>query len=154
MAISEGQMAPDFTAQTTDGSTVTLSGLRGKPVVLYFYPKDDTSGCTMEACDFRDNLRRLQAKGVTVLGVSPDSVTKHVKFTEKYSLNFPLVADEGHAIAETYGLWVEKMLYGRKYMGVERTTYVIDEKGVVHKVFPKVKVEGHVDEVARAVEQL
>lgn len=154
MPVSEGQPAPDFVAATTDGSTIRLSQLHGKPVVLYFYPKDDTSGCTKEACDFRDNLGRLTAKGVTVLGVSPDSVKSHVKFTDKYSLNFPLVADPDHAIAEAFGVWVEKSMYGRKYMGIERSTFVIDAAGIVRKAFRKVSVPGHVDEVMKAVEAL
>jgi peroxiredoxin Q/BCP len=123
-------------------------------VVLYFYPKDDTPGCTKEACAFRDNLGVLQSMGVVVLGVSPDSVASHQKFAQKYGLPFPLLADEGAQVATTYGVWKEKKQYGRTYMGIERTTFLIDENGIVQRVFPKVKVDGHVEEVIEAIRSL
>ncbi len=154
MSVTEGQIAPDFTLPATDGSTVRLSDLRGKKVVLYFYPKDDTPGCTKEACAFRDNLGVLQSMGVVVLGVSPDSVASHQKFAQKYGLPFPLLADEGAQVATTYGVWKEKKQYGRTYMGIERTTFLIDENGIVRRVFPKVKVDGHVEEVIEAIRSL
>ncbi|GIV15546.1 MAG: putative peroxiredoxin bcp [Armatimonadota bacterium] len=154
MSVTEGQPAPDFALPATDGSTVRLSDLRGKKVVLYFYPKDDTPGCTKEACSFRDNLGALQSMGVVVLGVSADSVVSHQKFAQKYGLNFPLLADEGAQVATLYGVWKEKKQYGRTYMGIERTTFLIDEEGVVRRVFPKVKVDGHVEEVIEAVRSL
>jgi len=154
MSVTEGQIAPDFALPATDGSTVRLSDLRGKKVVLYFYPKDDTPGCTKEACAFRDNLGVLQSMGVVVLGVSPDSVASHQKFAQKYGLPFPLLADEGAQVATTYGVWKEKKQYGRTYMGIERTTFLIDENGIVQRVFPKVKVDGHVEEVIEAIRSL
>jgi peroxiredoxin Q/BCP len=154
MSVTEGQIAPDFTLPATDGSTVRLLDLRGKKVVLYFYPKDDTPGCTKEACAFRDNLGVLQSMGVVVLGVSPDSVASHQKFAQKYGLPFPLLADEGAQVATTYGVWKEKKQYGRTYMGVERTTFLIDENGIVQRIFPKVKVDGHVEEVIEAIRSL
>jgi len=154
MSVVEGQIAPDFTLPATDGSTVRLSDLRGKKVVLYFYPKDDTPGCTKEACAFRDNLGILQNMGVVVLGVSPDSVASHQKFAQKYGLPFPLLADEGAQVASAYGVWKEKKQYGRTYMGIERTTFLIDENGIVRRVFPKVKVDGHVEEVIEAIRSL
>jgi len=154
MSVTEGQIAPDFTLPATDGSTMRLLDLRGKKVVLYFYPKDDTPGCTKEACAFRDNLGVLQSMGVVVLGVSPDSVASHQKFAQKYGLPFPLLADEGAQVATTYGVWKEKKQYGRTYMGIERTTFLIDENGIVQRVFPKVKVDGHVEEVIEAIRSL
>lgn len=154
MSIVEGQLAPDFALPATDGSTIRLSELRGKKVVLYFYPKDDTPGCTKEACSFRDNLGVLQDMGVVVLGVSPDTVASHQKFAQKYGLTFPLLADEGAQVATLYGVWKEKKQYGRTYMGIERTTFLIDENGIVRRVFPKVKVDGHVEEVIEAVRSL
>ena len=154
MHVMEAQPAPDFALPATDGSTVRLSELRGKKVVLYFYPKDDTPGCTKEACSFRDNLGVLQDMGVVVLGVSPDSVASHQKFAQKYGLTFPLLADEGAQVATLYGVWKEKKQYGRTYMGIERTTFLIDENGFVRRVFPKVKVEGHVEEVIEAIRSL
>ncbi len=154
MSIVEGQLAPDFALPATDGSTIRLSELRGKKVVLYFYPKDDTPGCTKEACSFRDNLGVLQSMGVVVLGVSPDTVASHQKFAQKYGLTFPLLADEGAQVATLYGVWKEKKQYGRTYMGIERTTFLIDENGIVRRVFPKVKVDGHVEEVIEAIRSL
>lgn len=124
-----GDTAPDFTASTDSGKTITLSELAGKRVVLYFYPKDDTSGCTTQACDFRDNYLAIEEKNALVLGISPDGVKSHQKFKTKYNLPFTLVADEGHQIAEMYGVWVEKSMYGKKYMGISRSHFVIDESG-------------------------
>ncbi len=146
--LTAGDAAPDFSAPDQNGTIHTLAGYRGKKLVLYFYPKDMTSGCTAEACDFRDNLNRLKGYGAEVLGVSPDSVKRHEKFVAKESLNFPLLSDESTAIAQAYGVWTEKSMYGRKYMGVERTTFIIDEEGRIARVFNKVKVNGHAGEVA------
>ena len=146
-----GDKAPDFTATSDGGETVRLKDFKGQKVVLYFYPKDNTPGCTTEACDFRDNYKALQKKGVVVLGVSPDSVKSHDKFKAKFELPFPLLADEDHAIAEAYGAWQEKSMYGRKYMGIVRSTFVIDEKGKIAEVYGKVKVKGHVEDVLSKV---
>lgn len=146
-----GKPAPDFTAPTDNGGTISLRSLRGKHIILYFYPKDDTSGCTAEACDFRDNMQRLTSSNAIVLGVSPDSPKSHDKFKQKYELNFALVSDESHEICENYGVWVEKSMYGRKYMGVERSTFVINPEGVITHEWRKVKVPGHVDEVLAAL---
>lgn len=146
-ALSAGSSAPDFKLQDDSGRVVSLGDFRGKKVVLYFYPKDSTPGCTTESCDFRDNLGRLAAKGAIVLGLSADSVESHRKFKSKQGLNFPLLSDPERRALEAYGVWQEKSLYGRKFMGIVRTTVIIDEKGKVAKVFPKVKVAGHVDEV-------
>lgn len=146
-SLREGKKAPDFVLKDDNGSTVKLSALRGKTVVLYFYPKDDTPGCTKEACSFRDGFKEIQKKGAVVLGVSPDSVESHKKFKEKFNLNFPLLSDDEKKVVNAYGVWKQKSLYGRKYMGVERTTFVIDETGRIKKVFPKVKVTGHYEEV-------
>ena len=146
--------APDFTAETDAGERLTLSSLRGRPVVLYFYPKDDTSGCTVEACGFRDLFPRFAAGDAVVLGVSPDSAASHVRFKAKYDLPFTLLADTDHAVAEAYGVWKEKSMYGRKYMGVDRTTFVIDRGGRVARVFEKVKPAGHAEAVAAAVAEL
>lgn len=148
-----GKTAPDFTLETDSGDSVTLSRLRGKPVVLFFYPKDDTTGCTKEACSFRDHLPRLEGFDAVVLGISPDSAKSHRKFKEKFQLTYPLLVDEEHKVAEKYGVWGEKMLYGRKYMGVMRTTFIIGRDGKVAKVFEKVKPEEHAGEVAHALER-
>jgi len=144
---TEGEPAPDFRLPADDGKTYALRDLRGKKVVLYFYPKDDTPGCTKEACSFRDNLSRVSSKGAIVLGVSKDDLESHAKFREKYSLSFPLLSDPEGKVLSAYGVWKEKNLYGKTFMGIERTTFVIDEGGRIQKVFPRVKVEGHVDEV-------
>ena len=149
--LKPGSPAPDFSLPTGSGETVSLKDLKGKKVVLYFYPKDNTSGCTKEACEFNDNLARLKKKGAVVVGISPDSAASHTKFADKYSLSFPLLSDESKEVLKKYGVWKEKSMYGRKYMGVERTTFVIDEKGRITHIFPKVKVEGHVDEVLAAL---
>jgi peroxiredoxin Q/BCP len=149
--VEEGESAPDFTLAADDGRQVKLSALRGKPVVLYFYPKDDTPGCTKEACAFRDRTAELEAKGAVVLGVSPDDVESHGKFRDKFSLNFPLLADLGHQVAERYGAWREKNLYGKVSMGVQRSTFVIDGEGKVRKVWKKVNVDGHDQQVLDAL---
>ena len=143
MAPDIGDTAPDFTLPDQDGKDVTLSGLRGKTVVLYFYPKADTPGCTTQACGVRDHDADYKQAGAVVLGVSPDPIKRIAKFDDKYGLGFPLLADEDHAVAEAYGVWVEKSMYGRKYMGVERTTFVISPEGVIRKVFRKVKPGEH-----------
>jgi thioredoxin-dependent peroxiredoxin len=142
-----GEKAPDFTALDGGGEEVSLGDFKGRKVILYFYPKDNTSGCTREACDFRDNMARLTRKKTVVLGVSPDSVSSHEKFSAKFDLPFTLVSDPSHEIAEAYGVWIEKSMYGKKYMGIERSTFVVDEKGKIVAIFRKVKVAGHVDEV-------
>ena len=149
-----GAIAPDFTLRTDRDEPLVLSALRGRPVVLYFYPKDDTSGCTTESCEFRDTVPRFDKVDARVLGISPDPVKSHVKFRDKYHLNFPLLADVEHAVAEQYGVWQEKSMYGRKYWGVARTTFIIDAAGRIARVFEKVKPAGHASEVADAVAAL
>jgi len=149
--LKAGVKAPDFSLQTGDGKEMSLKDLKGMKVVLYFYPKDNTSGCTKEACAFNDHLKVLEKKGAIVIGVSADSVASHKKFADKYSLIFPLLSDEKKEMIKKYGVWKEKSMYGKKYMGIERTTFVIDEKGVISHIFPKVKVEGHVEEVLEAL---
>jgi peroxiredoxin Q/BCP len=151
MALSVLTSAPDFTAPIDGSSSISLSDFKGKRVVLYFYPKDNTSGCTQQACDFRDNMERLTSKGVTVIGISPDSVKSHSKFKKNFDLNFILASDEDKSICTQYGVWVEKSMYGRKYMGVERTTFILDAHGIVTHIFPKVKVNGHVEAVLAAL---
>jgi peroxiredoxin Q/BCP len=146
-----GDPAPEFALADGEGETVRLSDLRGKKVVLYFYPKDSTPGCTQEACDFRDRYAALQASGALLLGISPDSGKSHAKFAQKHGLPFPLLADEGNAVSTAYGVWKEKSMYGRVFMGIERTTFLIDEQGKIARVWPKVKVAGHGDEVLAAV---
>ncbi len=138
-----GDPAPEFTAETDGGGTVALKDLRGKKVVLYFYPKDNTPGCTLEACAFRDAAAEFSAKGAVVLGVSPDSVKSHDKFKARFALPFRLLSDPDHALARAYGVWREKSLFGRKYMGIVRSTFVIDAAGKVAEVHEKVKVKGH-----------
>lgn len=142
-----GSKAPDFTLATDSGEKLKLSSLKGKKVVLYFYPKADTPGCTKEACSFRDEMPRISAADTEVLGVSPDTVKDVAKFKNKFNLNFSLLADEEHAVAEKYGVWKEKSMYGKTYMGVERTTFVIDREGKIAHIFPKVKVDGHSEAV-------
>jgi len=142
-----GDKAPDFTLPTGSGELLSLKQMKGKKVVLYFYPKDDTSGCTKEACSFRDNIKVIQKKGAVVIGASIDSAESHQKFSSKYNLPFTLVSDEEKELVRKYGVWKEKSMYGRKYMGIERTTFVIDEKGVITHIFPKVKVDGHTEEI-------
>jgi len=145
--LKAGDKAPDFTAETDGGDTVSLKDFRGQKVVLYFYPKDNTPGCTTEACDFRDNAKELDARNAVVLGVSPDSVKSHDKFKAKFELPFPLVSDPDHEIAEAFGVWQEKSMYGKKYMGIVRSTFLIDEKGKISDVWEKVRVKGHVADV-------
>jgi peroxiredoxin Q/BCP len=149
--VGEGDKAPDFTLSSDAGDEVTLSSLRGKPVVLYFYPKDDTPGCTAQACGIRDAYGEFQRAGAVVLGVSPDNERSHVKFREKYELPFTLLADTEHAVADRYGVWGEKKFMGKKYMGVNRSTFVIDADGNVKKVFEKVKPDTHADDVLAAL---
>lgn len=149
--VSEGTLAPDFTLPADDGSQITLSQLRGHPVVLYFYPRDDTPGCTAEACSFRDRKADLTRLGITVLGVSTDDLASHGKFRDKFGLNFPLLADIDHMVAEKYGAWREKTRFGKTSMGIQRSTFLIDSHGVVQRVWPEVKVEGHDAEVLEAV---
>lgn len=149
-----GNKAPDFTLPTDGGGTVKLSSYKGQPVVLYFYPKDDTSGCTKEACDFRDNLTAFKRLKVQVIGVSKDSVKKHDKFKEKYELNFPLASDEDGKVCDKYGVWVEKSMYGRKYMGIERATYLIDAEGKIAHIWRKVSVTDHVEDVLKVFKEL
>jgi peroxiredoxin Q/BCP len=151
--LKSGDSAPQFSLPTGHGGTLALKDLKGKSVVLYFYPKDNTSGCTKEACAFNDSLARIKKKGAAVVGVSPDSVASHGKFAGKYDLTFPLVSDESKKMLEEYGVWKEKSMYGRKYMGVERTTFIIDGKGMITHVFRKVKVDGHIDEVLAALSE-
>ncbi|MDZ7372742.1 MAG: thioredoxin-dependent thiol peroxidase [candidate division KSB1 bacterium] len=147
MYVREGQLAPDFTLPDSDGRLHRLADYRGRKVVLYFYPKDGTPGCTTEACSFRDAYSILQEHGIVVLGVSPDSVSSHRKFAEKHGLPFPLLSDPEHKVIEAYGAWQEKTLYGKRRFGVARTTYLIDEEGRVLRVFTNVKPEGHAEEV-------
>ena len=145
--VSEGKPAPEFTLEDDAGETVSLSDFRGKPVVLYFYPKDDTPGCTAQACGIRDAYGEFEQAGAVVLGVSPDRVSKHVKFKEKYDLPFTLLADPEHEVAERYGVWGEKKYMGRSYMGVSRTTFVIAPDGTVAEVIENVKPDSHADDV-------
>ena len=149
-----GTMAPDFTLDADEGEAVTLSALRGRNVVLFFYPKDDTSGCTIEACEFRDAMPRFEGLDAIIFGISPDDSDSHRKFREKFQLPYHLLVDEGHRVAEEYGVWQEKSMYGKKYWGNARTTFLIDRDGRIARVFEKVKPEGHAAEVAEAVEEL
>ena len=142
-----GKKAPDFTLPDQDGKKISLKDFIGKKVVLYFYPKDNTSGCTKEACNFRDDFPKFKKFDAVIIGISPDSSASHKKFIEKYDLPFTLLSDEDKKVLEKYEVWKEKSMYGRKYMGVERTTYIIDEKGKIKKIFNKVKVDGHNQEV-------
>ncbi|OSQ37198.1 thioredoxin-dependent thiol peroxidase [Thalassospira mesophila] len=154
MSIAIGDSAPDFDLPTDGGGHVKLSDLRGKPVVIYFYPKDMTPGCTTESCDFRDQHPNFAAVNAEIIGISKDSAARHDKFKAKYDLNFTLAADEDGDACEKYGVWKEKSMYGKKYMGIERTTVVIDAEGVIRNIWEKVKVKGHVDEVLAAVKAL
>ena len=149
--VDVGSPAPDFELQSEAGETVRLSSFRGKPVVLYFYPKDDTPGCTTQACGIRDAWSDFKKTGAVVLGVSPDDESSHTKFKEKYSLPFPLLADHDHKLTEQYGFWVEKTMAGNRYLGVERSTVVIDENGTVAKVFRRVKPAEHAQQVLTAL---
>jgi len=152
--VETGKKAPDFSLPADDGGKMKLSSLRGKPVVLYFYPRDNTPGCTREACAFRDQKKALAKLKATVLGVSTDSVASHAKFRDKYDLNFPLLADVDHEVAEKYGAWREKTLYGKKSMGIQRSTFLIDSEGKIARVWKKVQVDGHDAEVLAALDEL
>ncbi len=152
--LNEGQPAPDFVLPNQDGEPVRLADLRGRTVVLYFYPKDNTPGCTKEACGFRDLEQEFARQGAVILGVSPDSVASHRRFAEKFQLPFPLLSDEKKEVLQRYGVWKQKSLYGRAYMGVERTTVVIDADGIVRKIYPKVKVSQHPEAVLAFVQSL
>jgi thioredoxin-dependent peroxiredoxin len=149
-----GKKAPGFTLLDQDQKSVKLSDFKGQAVVVYFYPKDDTPGCTQEACDFRDEYSALKKAGAVVLGVSPDDSKSHGKFAGKFKLPFPLLADTDHSVALAYGAWAEKSMYGRKYMGIVRSTFLISKDGVVVRAWPKVKVKGHVEEVREALAAL
>ena len=152
--IEAGKKAPAFKLASSEGGDVSLKDLKGKTVVLYFYPKDDTPGCTLEACAFRDSQAEIKKTGAVVLGVSGDSLEAHGKFKTKYKLNFPLLSDVGNEVATKFGAYGEKTLYGRKFMGIIRSTFIIDGDGVVRKVFPKVKVDGHAEKVLEALKAL
>jgi len=154
MALENGKKAPAFKAEIQDGTTISLKDYLGEWVVLYFYPKDNTSGCTAEACDFRDNMANLTKKNAVVLGASPDSSKSHMNFISKYELNFNLIVDKDKKLCEKYDIMGEKSMYGRKYMGVIRTTYIIDPKGKIRSVFSPVKVKGHVEKVIETLEEL
>jgi peroxiredoxin Q/BCP len=149
-----GQLAPDFALQSDNDGLVSLSKFRGKNIVLYFYPKDDTPGCTREACSFQENKANLSDAGAVVIGVSPDKVESHAKFRKKYGLDFVLVADTDHKLAEDYGIWVEKSMYGKTYMGIQRATFLIDRNGCIAYVWPKVSVDGHTEEVLEQLARL
>lgn len=151
MALEPGNPAPAFSLDSTDGRKIALKDLRGQRVILYFYPKDDTPGCTREACNFRDNFTAFEKNNTRILGVSPDPLPRHDAFKAKYSLPFPLLADPDHAVAEKYGVWKEKLNYGKKYMGIERTTFLIDEQGKIARIFPRVKVDGHAQALLQAL---
>jgi thioredoxin-dependent peroxiredoxin len=152
--LKEGEKAPDFDLESSTGGRMRLKDLRGAPVVVYFYPRDMTPGCTREACDFQDARRRLAKAGATVVGVSPDSVVSHKKFASAHGLKFPLLADPEAQVAKAYGAYGDKVLYGRKIKGMIRSTFVIDDKGVIRKVFPKVRVDGHAEKVLEALAEI
>lgn len=147
MPLKIGDKAPAFSAATDGGGKISLADMKGKPFVLYFYPKDDTPGCTKEACDFRDNLSQFKKLGIVVIGISKDNPAKHDKFKNKYDLNFPLISDEDGKICEKWGVWIEKSMYGRKYMGIDRSTFLIDKKGIVRALWRKVSVTNHINEI-------
>lgn len=150
-SLKVGQAAPEFSLQATSGETISLADLRGKKVVLYFYPKDDTPGCTKEACSFQDHRKQVAGLNAVTLGVSRDSLSSHQRFAAKYKLTFPLLSDPDANVCKAYGAYKQKSMYGRTYWGIERTTVIIDEEGRIAKVFPKVKVEGHTEEVLQAL---
>lgn len=154
MPLNIGDKAPNFKAESDTGETFSLSSLKGKPFVLYFYPKDDTSGCTAEACSFTENIKAFDKLGVTILGVSKDSLEKHAKFRKKYDLKFPLLSDADGTLCEAYETWIEKSMYGRKYMGIDRATFLIDANGKIQSLWRKVKVSGHIEAVLEAVKEV
>ena len=154
MPLDVGDKAPNFKAESDTGETFSLSSMKGKPFVLYFYPKDDTSGCTAQACSFTENIKAFDKLGVAVLGVSTDSLEKHAKFREKYALKFPLLSDADGALCEAYGTWIEKSMYSRKYMGIDRSTFLIGADGKIQALWRKVKVPGHIDAVLEAVKEV
>jgi peroxiredoxin Q/BCP len=149
--VDVGDQAPDFILPADDGSQVSLGDYRGQKVILYFYPKDNTPGCTTQACDLRDNLTVLNEQGAVVLGVSPDPLSSHEKFRGKFGLNFPLLSDEDHKVAEAYGVWKEKSMYGKTFWGIERSTFILDERGVIQEAWRKVKPKGHAERVVEAL---
>jgi thioredoxin-dependent peroxiredoxin len=146
-----GDAAPDFSLINDDGREISLIDFRGKKVILYFYPKDDTPGCTKEACDFRDNIETFKSKNAVVIGISKDSIKSHQKFKSKYNLPFTLLSDENSDVLKKYGVWKEKSMFGKKYMGIERTTFLIDENGKIENIYPKVKVDGHITEILNEI---
>jgi len=154
MSVEEGKPAPAFDLPASGGRSVSLAAMRGKPFVLYFYPKADTSGCTREACDFQEALPALGQIGIEVVGISPDPMPPIEKFAAKYDLTFPLASDAGKTMAEAYGTWVEKSMYGRKYMGMDRATFLVDAEGKIARIWRKVKVPGHAQEVLKAAQAL
>ena len=154
MALNAGDKAPSFKLKNQDAKVISLSDLKGKPIVLYFYPKDDTPGCTKEACNFRDEFPKFGKMKAEIIGVSIDSVESHKKFADKYKLPFNLLSDDKKEVVEKYGVWKEKNMYGKKYMGIERTTFIINAEGKISKIFPKVKVEEHNKEVMDALKEL
>lgn len=154
MTVQPGDQAPEFTLPASGGRTAASADLRGRPYILYFYPKADTSGCTKEACAFQEALPQLGRLGLEIIGVSPDPMKPIENFAAKYTLTFPLASDESHAVAEAYGVWVEKSMYGRKYMGIERSTFLIDKTGKIARAWRKVKVDGHAADVAAAAAEL
>lgn len=149
--LKEGDNAPAFTLKSDEGNHISLKDLKGKKVILYFYPKDDTSGCTAQACSFRDNIKMFEKQNTVVIGVSKDNTKSHQKFKIKYELPFTLLSDENLEMLKDYDVWKEKSMYGKKYMGIERTTFIIDEEGKIRKIFSKVKVEGHMEDVLQAL---
>lgn len=152
MTVTIGEKAPDFSLPRDGGGTISLADFKGRKVILYFYPKDDTSGCTKQACALNENLSKFNSLKAQIIGVSKDSVKKHDKFRDKYGLEFPLASDENGTTCEDYGVWVQKSMYGRKYMGIERTTFLIDENGKIERIWNNVKVEGHEQELMTALE--
>ena len=152
--LQEGMAAPAFTLPADNGKEISLSSCRGKTVILYFYPKDDTPGCTKEACEFRDSLKSLGKLNAIIIGASKDDIKSHEKFRDKYELNFPLVSDIDGKLCEAYGTWTEKSMYGKKYMGIDRATFLIDGQGIIRRIWRNVKVPGHADEVREAIESL
>ena len=154
MALSEGDKAPEFSLDSSTGETLSLSDLKGKKVALYFYPRDDTPGCTVEACNFRDSIEELTGAGIVVLGVSGDSIESHNQFIDKFDLNFPLLADEDKAVSDKYGVWVERIRDGKTSMGIKRVTFLIDKEGAIAKIWPEVKPDGHALEVLEAAQNI